>query len=71
MSRSDLKVAAGRLTITWDDLIDAREVAYVIQRAGLDDKGHVRDHGFYDDGTAMLEAIDAYEQQREEALEDW
>jgi len=44
------------IAIEWD-IQDAIEIAYVLQSAGLDHKTwKVRDHGFYDDGTALFEA---------------
>ena len=69
MSAARVKLGGdGRITISWDDPIDAREVGYVLQRAGLDDKGRVRDHGFYDDGTAILAAVDEWDERGEERL---
>jgi hypothetical protein len=43
------------IEMRWE-IDDAVEVGYVLQRAGLDKDGVVRDQGFYDDGTIMLEA---------------
>ncbi len=62
MSPSPVKIIKdymGRPTsiqIAWD-IQDANEIGYVLQSAGRGPKGEIRDHGFYDDGTALLEAV--------------
>jgi len=56
----------GYITLEWRlDYKDMEEVGYVLQSAGIGPKGRIRDQGFYDDGTTLLEA--AWEaQEREE-----
>jgi hypothetical protein len=41
------------------------EVGYALQRAGLGPKGEIRDRGFYDDGTEILEAVWAFTDDEE------
>jgi hypothetical protein len=57
----------GDITVEWRlDYQDLEQVGYALQSAGIGLKGGIVDQGFYDDGTAMLEA--AWEaQSREES----
>jgi hypothetical protein len=55
-----------QVTLTWTlPLSDMEEVGYALQRAGLGPKGEIRDRGFYDDGTEILEAVWAFTDDEE------
>lgn len=60
----------GHITLEWTlDYQDLEQVGYALRSAGLSLKGVIRDKGFYDDGTAMLEA--AWEAQEREKEGQW
>jgi hypothetical protein len=55
----------GYITVEWQlDYKDLEQVGYALQSAGIGLKGKIVDQGFYDDGTALLEA--AWEAQERE-----
>ncbi len=48
----------GDITVQWRlDYKSMEEIGYVLQSAGIGYNGKIRDRGFYDDGTAILEAV--------------
>lgn len=55
-----------RLTLTWElELYEAEGIGYALVHAGLGPKGEIRDRGFYEDGTALLEAVFAVDDDEE------
>jgi hypothetical protein len=47
----------GTIKVEWTLEYHAlEEIGYIVQAAGIGPKGQIRDRGFYDDGTELLEA---------------
>lgn len=46
------------VSLTWNDLDDAENVAELFRDAALDSKGQIRDHGYWQDHLSLLAQIE-------------